>query len=393
MVNYLVDILIIGGIGFFAAWKINSFYRKEATFSAQLEKLEKEFTKNNQQKKRVFSAWDQVDSAVIIVNQNDVIEYVNPKVEALLGAPAKKLLHKSILHLKDDVNVAPLALLLLGDQKYSFKKDVVFHENLTLSTEVHRLSFGRSYLGRLVILEDVTRGKVFERAKMDFVALTVHQLNVPLSTTRLSLSMLLGGSLGKLTAEQRDVIEKTLQRNNMLIDLVADLLDIAKIQEHGNTHHWELADVPALIKKVADSDAVELKNKKIKFAIKNPDAPMPSLMLDRNKIFVAIKNLLDNAIKYTPEKGSIAIEYGIYEKQFIFKIVDSGIGIPQEEQERIFSRFFRASNAVSFEALGSGLGLFIVKNIIEAHRGKIWFTSEENKGTTFSFSIPTNLVE
>ena len=243
------------------------------------------------------------------------------------------------------------------------------------------------------MLADVTRGKIMERTKMDFVALTAHQLNVPLSTTKLSLQMLLDGSLGKISIEQREIIKKTLERNCMLIDLVADLLDISKVGDHVHAYHWDLVNIPKLIKSITSADSDELKNKNIALMINVPKVSMPDIVLDKEKMFVAIKNLLDNAVRYTREGGNIEITYGISGKKFEFSIKDSGIGIPESDKEQLFTRFFRAKNAIKFESSGSGLGLFIVKDIIEAHHGKIWVESVENKGSAFSFSIPVRKVE
>ncbi len=110
--------------------------------------------------------------------------------------------------------------------------------------------------------------------------------------------------------------------------------------------------------------------------------------MDEEKIKLAINNLLNNAIRYTPPGGrvKIGLSYGI--KEIGFRIQDSGVGIPKNQQKRVFSRFFRGSNITKMKTEGTGLGLFITKNIIESHRGKIWFESEENKGTTFYFTLP-----
>ena len=111
-------------------------------------------------------------------------------------------------------------------------------------------------------------------------------------------------------------------------------------------------------------------------------------MLDVEKMKLAIQNLLDNAIRYTQPGGRVTASLKYVKKEIEFSIKDTGIGIPKDQQERVFTKFFRGANAIRLETEGSGLGLFITKNIIEAHGGKIWFESEENVGTTFHFTIP-----
>ncbi len=107
---------------------------------------------------------------------------------------------------------------------------------------------------------------------------------------------------------------------------------------------------------------------------------------------MAIQNLIDNAIKYTPPKGEIVVSLKQIEKEVEFLVKDSGVGIPKEQQKRIFTKFFRSANVIRMETDGSGLGLFIAKNIIEVHGGKIWFESEEGKGSTFYFTLPINPI-
>ena len=390
---YLVLAIILLVLVTFLAFRMNQYYRREASFDIQIKKLEKDFQKNNNQRKRVFAFWDAFENGVLILDQNDVVEYVNAQAEKFLGVSNKKILHKPITAIKDVENVSLVNSLLLPSHQYSFDREIEINDRLTMKIGVHRLVSAKTYLGRMVMFSDVTRGKILEKTKMDFVALTAHQLNVPLSTTKLSLEMLLDGSLGKITTEQREIIKKTLERNCMLIDLVADLLDISKVGDHVHAYHWDLVNIPKLIKSVTSADSDELKNKNIALTINAPKASMPDIVLDKEKMFVAIKNLLDNAVRYTQEGGSIEITYGISGKQFEFSIKDSGIGVPESDKDQLFNRFFRAKNAVKFESTGSGLGLFIIKDIVEAHHGKIWFESTENEGSTFSFSMPAREVE
>jgi len=111
-------------------------------------------------------------------------------------------------------------------------------------------------------------------------------------------------------------------------------------------------------------------------------------LADQEKVGLVIQNLLENAIKYTPEEGTIQISLGQEKNNILFKIKDSGVGIPQDQQNRIFTKFFRGSNVMRLETDGSGLGLYTAKNIIDAHKGKIWFESQEGQGTTFYFTLP-----
>jgi signal transduction histidine kinase len=128
--------------------------------------------------------------------------------------------------------------------------------------------------------------------------------------------------------------------------------------------------------------------RKINLVFEKTKNVLPLVEVDKEKIGLAIQNLLENAIKYTPASGNITISLEEKGESVLFKIKDDGVGIPQNQRDRIFTKFFRGSNVARMETDGTGLGLYTTKNIIEAHRGKIWFESEEGKGTTFYFTVP-----
>ena len=243
--------------------------------------------------------------------------------------------------------------------------------------------------GTLVILHDITREKMVERMKTEFVSLAAHQLRTPLSAIKWTLRMLLDGDLGEITAEQRDFIEKTYSSNERMIALINDLLDVTRIEEGRYLYKPILTDFEPICQFVINSYQDEIKRKKLKLEFKKPEKKLPQVKVDVEKIRLVIQNLLDNAVRYTPAGGEIIISLAQAKKAIEFSIKDTGIGIPKDQQERVFSKFFRGTNVIRMETEGSGLGLYITKNIIEAHGGKIWFESGAGKGTTFYFSLPT----
>jgi len=398
-------LLIIIVLFLFVVAKIESLAKKEISFTLQLKKISKEYLSIKKEKERVLASIDNLIEGFLILDKDNRVEYANSQFCKILGLQCGKILNKEISELKDFPKLSQIVSLLQQDIKYSFKKEIKISEDLILEVFIDNLNINKNYLGKAIVLHDITKEKTMDKVKRDFVSLTAHQLNVPLSTTKLSLEMLLDGSLGKITDEQRDIIEKTYKRNDMLIYLVADLLDIAKIEEKGNSYNWEFIDFESLVKDVIGSDQLQIKKKKIKFEIIKPKVSVPKILLDKSRIFLAIKNIFDNAVKYTPENGKIIISFDVNKKparnashgdaggELEFKISDSGIGIPENQKNKLFDKFFRSTNAIKMEPSGSGLGLFIAKNIIEAHGGKIWFDSVENKGSTFFFTIPLRQVE
>ena len=226
-----------------------------------------------------------------------------------------------------------------------------------------------------------------KKEKLDFISLTAHQLKRPLSSIKLSLEMLYKGNFGRISKEQKDVIEKILQRSKGLIYLVNDLLDMAKIEERGLVNNLIQVDIVELIEFILEFEMNEITNKKIKFKFEKTYNSI-KVKIDKEKISMAIRNVIDNAVKYTPTRGKITISLDKNGENLEIKIQDSGIGIPDNQKEKIFGKFFRADNAIEMESSGSGLGLFIARHIIESHKGKIWFESKEGIGTTFFIHLP-----
>ena len=226
-----------------------------------------------------------------------------------------------------------------------------------------------------------------KKEKKDFVALAVHNLKTPISSIKLSLEMLLEGDFGNLTEEQKKIIERIDQRNETLIYLVNDLLHLAKIEET-ESYHISQVNFSDLIKSIVDCEQEAIERKAIRVKIENKGPKLKKVMIDKEKIFLAVQNIFDNSIKYSNIGGEVIISFNLVDKNLELKIQDFGIGIQEVEKEKLFTEFFRGDNAKEVQSMGSGLGLYIAKRIIEGHNGKIWFESQQNRGTTFFITIP-----
>jgi signal transduction histidine kinase len=223
--------------------------------------------------------------------------------------------------------------------------------------------------------------------KTEFVSISAHQLRTPLSAIKWTLKMFLDGDLGELTKEQREFLEKTYQSNERMISLINDLLNVTRIEEGRYLYRVVLTDIVKICQSITDSYKEEIKKRNLKMVFHKPKK-LPMVKVDVEKISLAIQNLIENSIRYTPAGGEIEIFLKEKKNEIEFSIKDTGIGIPKDQQHRVFTKFFRAPNATKMATEGSGLGLFITKNVVEAHGGKIWFESEEGKGTTFYFTLP-----
>ena len=342
-----------------------------------------------EEEKRISAIIASFTDGILVFDENKKLSLINPCAEKLLDIEGKEVLGQSILKLSRFPKAQSLVSLLGGEIKEVSKKELEIDKNFTLEVSVVLMETEGIEIGSLVILHDVSREKIVEKAKSEFVTLSAHQLRTPTSAVKWSIQTLLDGDLGEMTNEQKEMLEKTYKTNERMIKLINDFLNVAKIEEGKYISKTALADViDDIVLPVIDLYEGEIEKKKLKFTFKKPERELPRVMVDLEKIRIALKNLLDNAVKYTPSGGELAVIVKSERGEIEIQVKDTGLGIPENQQSKIFKKFFRGSSAMKMETEGTGFGLFIVKNIIEAHGGRIWFESEEKKGSTFHFAIP-----
>lgn len=225
--------------------------------------------------------------------------------------------------------------------------------------------------------------------KHEAVPVLAHQLRTSLSAMKWILKMFLDGDVGTLTPEQHGFIDKAYSANERMIALVSEMLALSKVGGSGMKLNKEEANIIKLMDDALFDFTSESFKKGIEVIFLKPTEHMKKLSIDTGKIRFVVQSLIENAIKYS-DKGDrivIAVEEKGDTVELSFK--DTGIGIPANEQPKIFEKFFRAQNACEKEEIGTGLGLFTAKNIVEKHGGKMRFESKENEGTTFYFTLPT----
>jgi PAS domain S-box-containing protein len=352
-----------------------------------LEKSEESRINAENLKSRILLVVDGMPEGLLVIDKDDKISVINSRAEKFLGVHRKQVLSKPILELGNLSNIKNIVLPLLVNFKAPHKEEIELRKNFILELAIEPLALGKNNIAKLIILHDITKIKQAEIAKNQFISVAAHQLKSPLSAARLSLKMLLNGDFGKINNEQKDILEKTYKKNESLIYLVEDLLKEAKTEEPDQSDNRSLVNLEDLVFPIADFYGDEMKRKKIDFKFNKPEGKLPEILADQEKIKMVIQNLFDNAVKYTPVKGRIEVDITPQKEQVQFEIKDSGMGIPENQKGKIFTRFSRAVNAAQ-KTPGSGLGLVIAKDIIEKHHGKIWFQSKENEGSTFFFTLP-----
>lgn len=250
---------------------------------------------------------------------------------------------------------------------------------------------------QLLIRRDVELTRANERLrkideiKSGFISVVAHQLRTPLSGVKWTINLLLNGDMGPLATEQRTFLMKAYESNDRMISLVNDMLGADRIESGKVRYVFSPVPLPDVVDNVLFELLPQSNAKGLAIHFSSRPENVPRVHADAEKLRAVFQNLLENAIKYSRSGGTI--ELGMKPEnhdEVLVSIKDDGIGIPREQQKNIFERFFRAQNAVKVETEGSGLGLFIVKSIIERHGGRIWFESEEGKGVTFFFTLPVD---
>lgn len=239
----------------------------------------------------------------------------------------------------------------------------------------------------LATIFDITEQKKLDEAKTEFVSLASHQLRTPATTIKWYTDMLTSGGIGQLSPKQDDYINRVHKVNEEMIDLVDTLLNISKIEIGTFSVESKATNVQELFESVLVELSEQINKKGIRVEKRYRDALL-NIKNDPKLLRIVIQNLLSNAVKYTPGNGTITVtlKQSIFEK--VITITDSGIGIPKQEQNRIFTKMFRAQNARNLiTSQGTGLGLYMVKSIVDALGGSISFVSEENKGSSFIVKI------
>ena len=340
-------------------------------------------------------ALDNASDLVTITDIEGIILYCNQSVEKITGYSTKESLGKKAGTLwaqpmptsyyeKLWKTIKTDKKTFDGEIKNKKKNGDLYDAKITISPVLNDKLEIEFFIG---IERDITHEKMVDKTKTEFVSLASHQLRTPLSSINWYAEMLLAGDGGKLNDEQSSFVKEIYTGNQRMVELVNSLLNVSRLELGTFAVDPEPTDVVKMVEDVFNELKPGILQKKLKTNFDHAK-DIPIIQADPKLFRIVFQNLLSNAVKYTPEAGSITLKLTRNTKNLLIEVSDTGYGIPKQDQARIFQKLFRAENVREKDTEGTGLGLYIIKSIIDHAGGKISFKSEENKGTTFFLEVP-----
>ena len=353
------------------------------------------------QNSRLQTILSSIGEGLYVVNTDFIITLSNTAASKILNIPLRDVMGSDARNL---INVSKDNREVLEEnpivQAMQFKKvvsvdldDDMFYQStkgkkFPVALTASPIYGSRGIAGVVVVFKDISDEKALDDAKSNFISITSHQLRTPLTSMRWFSEMLIEGDAGHITTEQKHFVKRIYDGVERMINLVNLLLQIARVE----AGRLKIEPVPTDFKKLIQDIKVSLKSqldaKSHRIKIMFDPNPFPQIPMDQDVIWQVIQNLISNANRYTPKQKTITISLKKKDLMAQFSVEDKGIGIPKAEHDKIFEKFYRAENALKLVPEGSGLGLSLVKSLVEGWGGKVWFESKEGAGTTFYFTIP-----
>jgi PAS domain S-box-containing protein len=349
------------------------------------------YAESRRQQARLGQILDSTSDGIVLVDKGGIIVSANRRAGELLSVDPDRAAGRSLVDVlqragaaADDAALATLEALF-GPAPTIADGDLELSDGQRIVHWIGQATDDGELQGFTLTFHDVTREREISRMKSDFVSFAAHQLRTPLSGIKWMLEVAreepgISPSLDSCIADAAASAER-------LIGMVGDLLDVSRLESGGLTAELRPTDLVALTRAVVDDSAPLVAQKQHRLTLTG-DEGAPIVVVDDQLLRQAMLNVLSNAVKYTPEGGEIAVAITRDDETISWVVRDNGIGIPKSAQSRLFEKFYRADNAEAVDTNGKGLGLYMVRLIITRFGGRIHWTSEEGRGTTFGFVLP-----
>jgi PAS domain S-box-containing protein len=340
-------------------------------------------------------ALDSASDHIVITDADGISIYANKGAEKITGYSLKEIIGKKAgslwkMPMTDDYyeklwkTIKESKKVFDGILKNRRKNGEMYDAHINISPILDDSGDVEFFVA---IERDISKEMEVDRAKTEFVSLASHQLRTPLSSINWYTEMLLAGDAGPINADQKSFVDEIYKGNQRMVELVNSLLNVSRLELGTFVIEPEPTDIAESAKSVINELAPGISSRKLKVSFES-DPSLPLINADPKLLRIIFQNLISNAVKYTPEKGQINIKIGRDNKDVLITIADTGYGITESQQSKIFSKLFRADNVKEKDTEGTGLGLYIIKSILDSSQGSIRFESKENQGTTFFVKIP-----
>jgi two-component system sensor histidine kinase VicK len=345
-----------------------------------------------------------LEDAVIAYDSNFQILIFNHAAESMFGIKKESVIGQTIGPERASEqgfglitqtlfpSLAPSVVTRSRANQYPQVVDITFTEpvrNFRVSTD-RILDKNNNPMGFVKVIKDRTREVTLIQSKSEFVSVAAHQLRTPLTAINWTFQGLTKNEL--LTEEDKGLLQNGLQATSNLLKTVEDLLNTAEIEEGRFGYKLAEIDLIQFIDTILSNAQVIAREFGLQIFFDKGNLSEFKITVDQSKLALALSNLIDNSMKYNSQNGSVTVKLRqLTDKPYVqISVKDTGVGIPPGDVDKLFKKFYRASNARKVKADGSGLGLYITKNIINQHGGSIWVESTLGRGTTFHFTLPTD---
>ena len=357
------------------------------TFSLSIDRLHSLISA---QHSKTVSLVASLTDGVIMFNNNKEIVLINPAFKKYTGLTVKDLSLEDFYSSFEEVGIEKMITDALDSNRLSHVNEISLGKKYfdifitPVKDNQHRI------VGGAIILHDITHLKEIDRMKTEFVSVASHQLRTPLTAIKLFTDMLARGEVGKLNKEQKEYLDNVSQSTERMVRLVNDLLNVTRIESGRLKVETQKIDIKKFLKSIISEAKPLAQSRGEVITFNDNNIQLSHIPLDQNLMRQVIHNLIINSIRYSlKNKGKIIVSLEKKDNEnFIIKVADNGIGIPEANQARMFEKFYRADNAIKAITEGTGLGLYVAKMIVEQSGGKIWFTSKKDKGATFYVQLP-----
>lgn len=329
-----------------------------------------------------------------LVDENGMIVDFNPQAEVITEYTTSEVIGKShleILHGTTDRDACPLFQYALQKKQQTAAVETNIKQKsgelITIVASISPLfDENQNFIGGIELFRDITEIKKLERERKNILPMFAHDMKNPVITAGGFLSRLLSGKAGPVTESQAGYLNIVKGELQKVEELISDFLEFSRFEAAEYRPLKSAFNIEDALRNQIETAEADADKKNIQISFDYPDTLIPIINADGTMIERVIANLLDNAVKYSPNDTEISVRLNDWNLEVMVEVRDEGIGIPEEHLPYIFDAFYR----VSRDSMGSGLGLSIAKAMIEAHGGKIWAKSVSGKGSTFSFTLPKN---